>query len=173
MRGGFLSKPPETINAENAMNKANAVLEEGKALRTAGKDAEALAKFESVLPTVRKHGSEGAQAIYLEQVGMAALNAAAAGSEKLYVRAQEALAETVKLLDVLGIGENPETARVLQNLGIAYIQGGVGSKAVQPLERALTVLERAKVTAGTKEYANIVSLLNVARADKAREYDSD
>lgn len=171
MRGGFLSKPPETINAENAMNKANAVLEEGKALRTAGKNLEALAKFESVLPTVRKHGGEGAQAIYLEQVGMAALNAG--GDDKLYARAQEALEETVKLLGTLGLGENPELARVLQNLGIAYIQGGKGARAVAPLERALTILERAKMTAGTKEYANIVSLLNVARADKAREYDSD
>ncbi len=170
MRGGFLSKPPETINAENAMNKADVGLEEGKALRAQGKNAEALAKFESVLPLVRKHGGEGAQAIYLEQVGMAALNA---GTDKLYPRAQEALEETAKLLGSLGLGENPETARVLQNLGIAYLQGGKGAKAVAPLERALTILERAKVTAGTKEYANIVNLLNVARADKAREYDSD
>jgi hypothetical protein len=74
-------------------------------------------------------------------------------------------------MSTLGLGENPEMARVLQNLAIAYIQGEKSARAVAPLERALTVLERAKLTAGTKEYAEIVQLLNVARADKAREYD--
>jgi tetratricopeptide (TPR) repeat protein len=168
MRGGFLAKPPETINAENALNKASVALEEGKALRAAGKNAEALAKLEAALPLVRKHGSVATQAIYMEQVGMAALHIAGGGR---FPRAQEALEETVKLMSTLGLGENPETARVLQNLAIAYIQDGKGARAVAPLERALTVLERAKRTAGTKEYAEIVQLLNVAKADKAREYD--
>ncbi len=165
-----MSKPPEEINAENAMTKANAALEEGKALRAAGKHAEALAKLESVVVSVRKHGSQGALAIHLEQVGMAALNA---GGQKNLVRAQEALTETIDLMVAMGLGEHQETARVLQNLGIAFIQGEKGAKAVAPLEKALTVLERAGVTGGNKEYAHIVRLLNVARAEKERAYDSD
>ncbi len=120
MKGGFLSKPAEVVNAENALEKAQKIFEDAQALKNKNDNEGAWKLFEQVLPTYRKHADKGKVAVCLEQLGLAAskVGGGKAGTE----RAWEALSETVKILDDLGLGGHVETARVLMNLGVVCVQ---------------------------------------------------
>ena len=159
MKGGFLSKPVEQVNADNQLESAERDLERARVLREQGKFAEALPLFERASVPMRKYGGLGKSLETLEQLGMCAYRAGRLG------RAAEALRETAEGLRGAGLEDNAETARVVMNLGLVLVEQGKYGEAVPALERSLTILDRIKVGPGSETYANTVKMLRYARAE--------
>jgi hypothetical protein len=107
MKGGFLKKPAEVVNAENALEKAKILMADGQKQLEKQDFLGALSTFEAALVQYRKSGDKQAILVCLEQVGMTAAKMPSLDLA-FKKRSAEALKETVQLLDEFGLGGHLE-----------------------------------------------------------------